>query len=159
MTSGYNIAVSGRGARGSEGFTLFEVLIAILILVLGLLGVAALNANAVGFNQSAYMRSQAVNLAYDVADRMRTNRQRARAGDYNVGYADPATPLTCTPDLSPTGTIAAQDLAGWKNEVACMLPDGDASIVLNGSVFTVSVRWNDSRGEEAAEVFTMETRL
>jgi len=154
---GLSIAGVQARRRTAAGFTLFEVLIAIVILVIGLLAVAALNANAVGVNQSAYLRSQATNLAYDVADRMRTNRVRALAGDYVVDYADPAP--ACVPGLTPTGTIAAQDLAGWKNEVACMLPDGDGEIAINGRVYTISVRWNDSRGDEAIQVFTMEARL
>ena len=57
----------------NTGFTLIEVLIAMLVLAVGLLGLAGLQATSLKNNQSAYNRSQATQLAYDIADRMRSN--------------------------------------------------------------------------------------
>src|SRR5664280_455779 len=57
----------------NSGFTLLEVLIAMLVLAVGLLGLAGLQATSLRNNQSAYNRSQATQLAYDLADRMRNN--------------------------------------------------------------------------------------
>ena len=57
----------------NAGFTLIEVLIAMLVLAVGLLGLAGLQATSLRNNQSAYNRSQATQLAYDLADRMRAN--------------------------------------------------------------------------------------
>ena len=57
----------------NTGFTLIEVLIAMLVLAVGLLGLAALQASSLRNAQSAYNRSLATELAYDLADRMRAN--------------------------------------------------------------------------------------
>ena len=57
----------------NTGFTLIEVLIAMIILAVGLLGLAGLQATSLRNNQSAYNRSVATQLAYDIADRMRAN--------------------------------------------------------------------------------------
>ena len=57
----------------SAGFTLIEVLVALIIVSIGLLGLAGLQATSVRFNQQAYLRSQAVQQAYDMADRIRAN--------------------------------------------------------------------------------------
>ncbi len=59
--------------KTNTGFTLIEVLIAMLVLAVGLLGLAGLQATSLRNNQSAYNRSQATQLAYDLADRMRAN--------------------------------------------------------------------------------------
>ncbi|MBN1238034.1 MAG: type IV pilus modification protein PilV [Gammaproteobacteria bacterium] len=144
-----------RGARPSAGFTLLEVLIALLVLSLGLLGLAALQAATVEFNHEAYLRSQATNLAYDMADRMRANRQAALNGDYSVAFANPA------PACGNAGgaSVAARDIAAWHGALACTLPAGNGRIqVANGTV-TIEVRWDESRGAEAPEMFEMATAL
>jgi len=60
-----------------SGFTLLEVLVAILVLSIGLLGLAGLMASSIRNNHSAYQRTQATWLAYDMIDRMRVNRANA----------------------------------------------------------------------------------
>jgi type IV pilus assembly protein PilV len=66
---------------------MIEVLVAVLILAIGLLGVAALQATALRNSQSAMERSQGVVHAYAVFDSMRANPVAARGGDYNVGMS------------------------------------------------------------------------
>ena len=68
----------------ANGFTMVELLVAVLVLSIGLLGLAGLQAAGLRNNQSAYLRSQATILAYDVADRMRATRAAAAAGAYNI---------------------------------------------------------------------------
>ena len=60
-----------------RGFSLIEVLIALLVLAIGLLGLAALQAQGLRFNHDAYVRTQATHIAYDIVDRMRANRANA----------------------------------------------------------------------------------
>lgn len=127
------------------GFSLMEVLIAMLVLAVGLLGVAALQANALKTNQSAYLRTQATFLAYDILDRMRANRAAALDGDYNLAMND----------APPTGasSLAEEDLEDWiDNFVARLLPDGDASInCTNAGVCTVVIQWDEARAGGTAE--------
>jgi type IV pilus assembly protein PilV len=121
----------------SRGITMIEVLVALVILSIGLLGLASLQANALKYNQSAYMRTQATQYAYDIADRMRANRDVALAGGYDIALADAAPTST---------TVVDQDLAAWLGDVAT-LPNGDGSIVRNNQQFTITVQWEDDRTE------------
>ena len=145
----------------AAGFSLIEVLIALLVLSVGLLGLAALQANTLQFNQSAYLRSQATNLAYDMADRMRANREAALAGAYDEGFADP---VPACGDAA-AGTVVEQDIDAWRNSLICALPTGNGSIDVNGGVVTITVRWNEDRrpelleAGESDELFVMTTGL
>lgn len=90
-----------------RGATLIEVLVAMLVLSIGLLGLAGMQMTALKSNQSAYYRSQATVLAYDIIDRMRANRADALNGVYDIALQNQA----CDPDLSPSGSLAKKDVA------------------------------------------------
>lgn len=142
-----------------SGFTLLEVLVAVLVLAIGLLGLAGLMASSVRNNHSAYQRTQATWLAYDIVDRMRVNRDLALANGYDTTIGSPA---TCTANPTLSGSMAAQDLAGWKNLLACALPAGDGSVAIaSDRMVSVTVSWNDSRGTlgNSAQTFQIQTRL
>lgn len=128
------------------GLTLVEVLVSLIVLSIGILGLATLQTASLNFNSGANQRSQATVLAYDMADRMRANRQAALAGEYAVAAEDPP-PACGAPNLA--GTVAAQDISTWRMALACRLPLGTGSITRNGSEFTLTVRWDDSHGREA----------
>lgn len=142
-----------------SGFTLLEVLVAIIVLAVGLLGLASLQATGLRFNQVAHQRTQATNMAYDMVDRMRNNRLAARDGDYNATFPDPAP--TCTQELElDQGSVAARDIAAWHNALACILPSGNGEITVNNNdIATITVRWDDSRGEDDLLVFVVESRI
>lgn len=142
------------------GYSLIEVLVALVVLSVGLLGLAALQQNAVRFNHDAYLRSQATVLAYDMADRMRGNRRAALDGDYDSDFADPAP--ACNSAVA-AGTVVAEDIGAWRRALSCALPDGNGQIDWDGAseILTISVRWDASRGDvaDAEEEFVMTTGL
>ncbi len=129
-----------------DGLTLVEVMIALLVLSIGILGLASLQTVSLNFNAGASQRTQATVLAYDMADRMRSNRQAALGGAYTIAVQSPA-PACAAPNL--VGTVAAQDISAWRSAMACRLPQGTGSIALNGNLFTLTVLWDDSNGREA----------
>jgi type IV pilus assembly protein PilV len=129
----------------SRGLTLVEILVALLIMSIGLLGLAGLQTLSLKFNTSAYYRSQATALSYDFVDRMRANRPAARAGDYNVAAQDP--PPACDA-AQVAGSVAEQDIATWQNALACRIPQSTGEVAIVGNDVTVTVRWNDSQGED-----------
>jgi len=139
-----------------RGVTLIEVLISLVVLSFGLLGLAGLQTTSLQFNTSAYYRTQATALTYSLADRMRANRQGALNNVYNGVFEDP--PPACNP-VPPVGGTPAQDLAAWRNELACQLPLGTGQIVRNGLEFTITVQWDDTRGEQPPEQFAFTTGL
>jgi type IV pilus assembly protein PilV len=144
-----------------RGFSLIEILVTILVLSLGMLGLAGLMATSLRNGMSASHRTQATWMAYDIIDRLRGNRDGALAGTYASALG---TPGACSTAI-PGGTVPAQDLAAWKNQIACVLPAGDGSVtvsnVSNAALATVVIQWNDSRGTQgsATQSFTVTTRL
>lgn len=139
----------------AQGFTLIETLVALVVLSIGLLGIASLQLSSLRWNHGASMRSQATLLAYDIVDRMRANQNAANdTHDYDIAIgATRSSPVT----------VADNDLILWKQSLAATLPSGDGSVVRQvtgtSTTFIVTVQWDDSRGAEAPISFVMETQL
>jgi type IV pilus assembly protein PilV len=151
----------------NNGFTLIEVLIAMLLLAGGLLGLAALQAFSLNNNQSAYNRSQATQMAYDIADRMRANF--TVVGNYRETFMAP-TAATCATSNTPctacttpattctTAQIAVKDLYEW-NKALLTLPSGTGHITLSGAVYTVTITWLDDKQLNKNASFAMSFQL
>jgi type IV pilus assembly protein PilV len=144
------LAAGTRVQRNKRGFTLLEILVALLVLSIGLLGLAGLQTFSLRNNHSALLRSQAVVLAYDALDRMRSNRDQAMLGAgsaYNTTYSQAAGSYSTTGCSSncTSSDLATYDLAGWKADVA-RLPAGRAQISIDANnKATVQVQWSDNR--------------
>ena len=136
-----------------SGFTLLEVMIALLVLSIGLLGIAALQANSLKVNHGAYQRSQAIFLAYDMMDRLRANRTAALAGQCDIAMG--AT-LGGT-DLCDT------DVTDWQtNFVGALLPSGQGFIDCSttANICIVTVQWDEGRqGGSATTQFSITADL
>ncbi|WP_235429756.1 type IV pilus modification protein PilV [Xanthomonas sp. GPE 39] len=141
------------------GVTLIEVMISVLILGVGMLGVAAMQTTALRNNQSALQRSQIVMETYTILDAMRANRAAAMAGGYNT------TGMLCN---APNVTdLISGDQAMWLNGLKAAIsgiPGGAppaenttcgtiACAANNGTVqCTITVQWDDSRAKNAGGV-------
>jgi type IV pilus assembly protein PilV len=130
--------------KTQRGTTLVETLVALVVLSVGLLGIAALQMTSLRNNRGAHLRSQAQVLAYDIADRMRANRNVALANAYVVA-------LGVTP---AGGTLDALDLQGWKATLAQALPSGDGEITRVGNMFRIRITWTDSLGVQTFDTRT-----
>ena len=131
--------------KGQAGFALIEVLVAVLILAIGLLGVASLQTTSIEMNGQSRQKSQALLLGQDMVERIRVNARNA--GDYDLDL-DPG--LDCDPALNPTSaSVADRDIAEWSNDLACLLAGGSATVDVDtaNNTVTVTVGW-DSRDEE-----------
>jgi len=123
----------------ARGFTLLEVLIAIVIFSFGMLAMAGVLVLSVRVNQSAYLRTQAVFLAQSIADRMRANSSWALWTNlYNGSWSSAqAGAATCQPSGTPAscafGAIATRDIAVWTAQVARFLPNPTESIACTPS--------------------------
>lgn len=139
-----------------RGSSMIEVLVSLVVLSIGLLGLAAMQLNALKFNQLASVRSHATFLAYEMADRMRAARGDAQAGLYNLA-ADAALPC----DIAAEACLPFQrDLAEWRANLAAQLPQGVGGISQNGSQITIVVQWDEARvGESQAQQFSFVTRI
>ncbi len=109
----------------SSGFTLLEALIALLVLSIGLLGLAALQTRGLAYSHDAYLRSQATFLAYDIIERMRARKTGIIDVDEGKGIspdADVATALNAYTNASPTAGSycgTSTEDASANNEVYC----------------------------------------
>lgn len=145
-------------AQHQAGFSLLEVLIALLVLSIGLLGLASLQTLGLRSNQMASMRTTATQLAYDITDRMRANPQ-AVADTTNKPYeVNNATHPTIVTNCRTTDCTAAQlatfDLAQWKTALSTTqnglhgLPGGLGEITQAAGpplTHTITVRWDQDR--------------
>lgn len=142
-----------RKLRGrSCGFTLIEVLVALLVLSVGLLGLASLQTSGLRLSDSAYLRSQATLAGYDLIDRMRLDREDAPKYDTSGDFVDEKADI-------PKKPVQLRD---WVSTQLDRLPGGAASVDCDGTsaVCTVRIRWNDSRaGGDDEQTFTIETRV
>jgi type IV pilus assembly protein PilV len=127
------------------GFTMIEVLIAIFVLAVGLLGLAGLQVTSLKNNTSSYTRSQAQLLAYDMLDRMRSNSQGVANGAYDDLLSVTPTDPNCITSGCSVAQIAEYDAYEWSELVAQTLPTGTGLVEGNGpgSIFTITVMWDD----------------
>lgn len=150
--------------RRVAGFSLVEVLIALVILSVGLLGIAAMVSESLKSKDSSYYRTQALDYAAAILERMRANSVQATSGSYDVNYgglgsngtipSDNCTSTNCSP-----GQLAGVDLAQWQKEISLALPAITNSALAAGSITTttvgqmtqvnISIRWNDKRANSA----------
>jgi type IV pilus assembly protein PilV len=160
--------------KTNTGFTLIEVLIAMLILAIGLLGLAGLQTSNIRSNLAAYNHGQAVQLLYDIADRMRANNCNPTstitcnippyanadaayeiANTNKLGSTVSAACMPTPTQLLPTGRgtptsctptiLAGDDLIQWNNAISATLPMGRGCITRANGIFTLYITWDDDR--------------
>ncbi|MPS35991.1 MAG: prepilin-type N-terminal cleavage/methylation domain-containing protein [Stenotrophomonas sp.] len=137
--------------RQQRGVSLLEVMISVLILGVGLLGIAAMQALALRGGQGSLESSQAVMQTTSIAEAMRANR--LNAGNYAMA-------MTCT--AGSGGSLAQNDLAAWINALKRTIGTaGDSSTcgrieALGNSRFRITVQWDDQRagGSSTRQVAT-----
>lgn len=151
-----------------QGMSLIEILVAIVIIAIALFGTASLQMSAMRLGQGGVLRSHAVFLAQDIAERMENNAAGAIAGSYVVALTStpPTVDTTCETAACAQAALAAYDIAQWANTVSTALPQSSWSITqtVTGtpSTYTIVVRWIDRRTKTSdtgvgaiAESFTL----
>lgn len=143
------------------GFSLFEVLVALVILAIGMLGIARMLMIAHKSNSSSYVKQQSIQSAYDIVDRIRANRQAAVDGNYAVNNIVangtptlPSAPSTnCDSSTCSTTQLASYDTWNWLSTSVAQLPNGCASISTAvagiNTLVTVTIQWDDSPNQAA----------
>lgn len=145
--------MTGVHARAQAGVGLIEVLIAVVVLSIGLLGLAGVQLTSMRSANAALAKTQANTLGNDILDRMRANRGAALNENYDTEFDQAHT----------TGSVAEDDLADWKDELAAYLPGGQGRIDVDNSDTEIQIRWREDWSEAADKngyvVITMRTRL
>ena len=140
--------------RRQGGSSLLEVLIAVLVLAIGMLGMGALEMVTLKNSNSAAARSQAVIQTYSAFDLLRLNREEAEDGTYNVPN------WTCIITANPNGPTNDSLFNTWLDGVKDSLGDqaacGRMTCAADGEC-TVGIRWNDSRATGGDDQLEIET--
>lgn len=131
--------------RQQSGFSLIEVLVAILVMAFGLLGFALLQTMSLRFAQGANQRTQATNLAYDLLDQMRANR--IVAGQYEDASFNSGGVTGCGVDDRPVGNMSVSDnVRRWQCQVVNHLgTESEALVTVNDGTVLVRINWGEER--------------
>lgn len=134
--------------RQQAGAGLIEMMVALLVLAIGLLGFAAMQTQGISQGQKAYLHSQAIFAAQDMVERMRANPDGLNS--YTLGFSDsaPSKPSCDTADCTPAN-LARWDQAEWLDLLGTSLPAGDGAVAVNTSGAStevlISVRYRVNR--------------
>ncbi len=121
-------------SRLQRGFTLIEMMVALLIFSLGLMGMASLMVLSVKTNQSAYLRTQASFLAQSMADRMRANMGQINAYNGTYDYSTVGSDPCASGAACPPATQVLRDRVLWSQLLTESLPNPTAVVACNGAV-------------------------
>jgi type IV pilus assembly protein PilV len=137
------------------GFTLLEILVAIVVLSIGLLGLAGLQVVSLNNNQLAYYRSVASQQAYDIADRIRANPQGVANGNYNALDATIPTDPDCVVNSCTPAQMATADHAQWNANNGRLLPAGSGTVAgPTGGPYVITLSWTEKSAAENIENIT-----
>lgn len=164
---------SASPGRRQRGFSMIEVLIALVVLAIGLLGFALLQTMNLRYTQSANYRTQATNLAYDLLDQMRANRLSAAQysnATFAVGAVSGANAANCSrpvgSNIPITGAGSANSVIGrWQCQVIEALGNqASATVTYNNGEAVVTLNWGERMRftaplDASSTQFTVRTRL
>jgi type IV pilus assembly protein PilV len=157
MKASTAFAVPARRRR-SAGFSLVEAMVSLIVISVGMIGIAALYGQGLSAGRTALSRTIAVNLAATMAENIRVNRlgQAAYAGAGADNNCDPAAGggVDCTP-----AQMAAHDVFLWTADVASQLPNGVGAVAfVDGTPpnYTITVTWDEVGIGQVTETLTVQ---
>jgi type IV pilus assembly protein PilV len=144
----------------SDGFTLIEVLVALFVFSVGILGLAGLQAFALKSSYQSEMRTKSVHLAHNIIDKMRANRKTANTTnsyDYPSGTKILCASICdCSSSVCSPENMALHDLKEWQQLLNDNLPGGlgsirftDYSTPIAKRLFTVTITWGGTKNSQS----------
>ncbi len=145
-----------------RGFTLVEVLVALVVLAVGMLGIAGLYVESLRAGRTSIFRTTAVYLAADMADRIRANPQAA--ADYaGVGPGSNAFNCVNGVNICSSTQMAQDDWFSWQQNVQARLPQGSLANIVVAPVgpmtqYSITVQWPET-GQDVPASYTLIMQL
>ncbi len=128
--------------KKQQGYSLLEVLISVVVLAIGMLGIAALQTNAIKYNQSAQLRATAITQISNMVDRMLANSDGVDTGAYDNVSGIPSKP-NCS--ICTKTQVAQLDAYEWNTLNNQLLPNGQGTVTRNGTNLVITLRWDNDR--------------
>lgn len=145
-----------------HGFSMIEVLVTVLIMVVGLLGVAAMQMLNIKTVNNTQYRSVATLHAYDMAERMRSNKDGADAGAYLLSGRPGSSAASCSGGCD-FAQLASWDVYEWNNSIRSYddpsnadLPNGSGTIEEDGEFYVIKVSWQEQSRDTGIQGVTDE---
>jgi len=133
------------------GASLIEVLVTVIILAIGMLGLATMQNTSMRLSYDSYLRSQAAFLAYDLIDRIRANPE---AKVYELSEGATLNKVDCfNGDDCTVAQLRSHDLYYWQNQVETLLPDAKVEVTYDDaqSLYSMKIRWDDKINNDVAD--------
>jgi type IV pilus assembly protein PilV len=130
--------------RLQAGTSLVEVLVSIIIISIGLLGLAALQSTSLKLSYESYVRTQATFLAYDMIDRIRANPEAAE--NYSIDEGGTIAKISCfNGDTCSSNEMRQFDLYHWREQARTLLPNARVNISYDDShlLYSMRIKWED----------------
>ncbi|MDY0068184.1 MAG: type IV pilus modification protein PilV [Steroidobacteraceae bacterium] len=144
----------------SRGFSMVEALVALVVLGVGMLGIAGLYVTTLRTSSSAISRMQAVNLASDLGDRIRANRTAGAA--YAGDAAENGDGCVGASAACSAQELAAHDLYVWEQQISATLPGGAGEVQVDNSTtpdtYTITITWSEP-GEPSSLQYVMRMQI
>ena len=149
-------------SKTAKGFSLIEVLIALIIMSVGMLGIAGLYVQSMQAGRTSMLRHHAVNLASDIADRIRANPTAGAA--YIASFGTDNNCVAQGVDCS-IAQMAAHDIFLWQQQAAEFLPamaDGSQQVIVaydaavTPPTYTITVRWDEPTPDNIPPSYSIE---
>jgi type IV pilus assembly protein PilV len=154
--------------HSQRGVGLIEVLVTVVVLSVGLLGIASMQTHAIKNNNSALERSMAVIQSYSIADAMRVARTAAIDGEFDldldeqpgtgsVGNVYKSAPVEGS---GSSQSFAQAALSDWRSSLKALLGDSaTGSVACAEAVCTIVVQWDDSRATAGDETQQLQVEV
>lgn len=152
--------------KSGQGFTLIEVLVAMVIIAIGLMAIAALQYKAVKYNHDAYLRSQLNVLAFDLLDRMRIDvdanaNQATTIGTYVTALGNYTVPTANITGCNQSAAFTSNNaITCWQEQLQDALPPGSsADLQATGGVtgnYSLQLSWTDKENETRSAFYTFQ---
>jgi len=151
-----------KSARLQHGVSIVEALVALLVLSIGMLGIAVMYLESVRANRTALSRTQAIHLINDMADRIRSNRGARAAYQLAITDKKPTGATSCATANCTPNALAAYDIQEWASAAIDTLPKGANGTTLpkvrityapgatskDPSRYTIYAEWQDAGSED-----------
>lgn len=147
-----------RCARNKQaGVSLIESMVALVVLALGVMGLAMVQTRMMVETRTANYRATAIGLIDDLSNRILLNRDAAFAGNYALAWGAATAAQNCTTAVCTGAQLAQSDLHVWRTSLVAALPSGDARIFRSGNdprQIGIMVSWAANESSANTNVYT-----